>query len=75
VTPPYFHDGSVATLPEAVRIMARLQLGKRLGEKEISNIVAFLQSLTGELPADFQRAPALAPAAFPAVVGGSANAR
>ncbi|MGH8653883.1 MAG: cytochrome-c peroxidase [Gammaproteobacteria bacterium] len=75
MTPPYFHDGSVATLPEAVRIMARLQLGKRLSEKEICNIVAFLQSLTGELPADFQRAPALPPAAFPVVVGGSANAR
>ena len=28
MTPPYFHDGSVATLPAAVRVMARVQLGR-----------------------------------------------
>jgi cytochrome c peroxidase len=59
VTAPYFHDGSVATLPEAVHVMARVQLGVTLGEAETSGIVAFLESLTGELPANFATVPTL----------------
>lgn len=59
VTPPYFHDGSVATLPQAVRIMAQLQLGKTLSNEEVTHIVAFLESLTGNIPADFAQAPVL----------------
>ncbi|QQR91957.1 MAG: cytochrome-c peroxidase [Myxococcales bacterium] len=51
LTPPYFHDGSVATLEEAVTIMARHQLGKELSEKDVASIVTFLKTLTGELPA------------------------
>jgi hypothetical protein len=35
MTPPYFHDGSVATLSEAVRVMARVQLGRRLTDAEV----------------------------------------
>jgi cytochrome c peroxidase len=62
MTAPYFHDGSVATLPEAVRVMARVQLGVTLGEAETSDIVAFLESLTGELPANFTTVPILPPA-------------
>jgi cytochrome c peroxidase len=46
LTAPYFHDGKVATLPEAVKKMAWLQLGKELKEDEIKAIVAFLGSLT-----------------------------
>ncbi|MDR3404210.1 MAG: cytochrome c peroxidase [Chthoniobacter sp.] len=49
MTAPYFHDGSAATLPEAVRVMARYQLGRTISEDEISRIVAFLSTLTGEL--------------------------
>ena len=63
-TAPYFHDGSVATLPEAVRIMAKVQLGRTLTEKQISQIVAFLDSLTGKIPETFATAVALPPAAF-----------
>ena len=48
VTAPYLHDASAATLEEAVSIMARYQLGKTLDGTEISNIVAFLRTLTGE---------------------------
>lgn len=62
MTPPYFHDGSVATLPEAVRVMGRLQLarlGRTLTEPEVTNIVAFLESLTGQLPSDFVTMPIL----------------
>src|SRR6476659_711288 len=47
VTPPYFHDGSVAELSDAVRIMGKLQLGRDLGTSDVSDIIAFLQSLTG----------------------------
>jgi cytochrome c peroxidase len=63
-TPPYFHDGSVATLPEAVRIMARVQLGKTLTDEQTSEIVAFLDSLTGKLPETFANAPVLPTSAF-----------
>ncbi|MEP6669949.1 MAG: cytochrome c peroxidase [Chthoniobacter sp.] len=49
MTAPYFHDGSAATLPDAVRIMASYQLGRSISEEEISRIVAFLSTLTGEL--------------------------
>lgn len=52
-TAPYFHDGSVATLPEAVRIMASLELGKELSDDTVSDLVAFLGSLSGEVPASF----------------------
>jgi cytochrome c peroxidase len=59
MTPPYFHDGSVATLPEAVKVMARVQLGVNLSDADTGDIVAFLKSLTGELPANFATAPVL----------------
>ena len=45
-TAPYFHDGSVKTLPEAVSIMAEYQLGKQLSKEEVDEIVSFLGSLT-----------------------------
>ena len=48
-TAPYFHDGSVATLPEAVKIMAKAQLNTDLSSEEIADIVAFLQTLTGDI--------------------------
>lgn len=50
LTAPYFHNGSVETLDEAVRVMAKTQLDKTLTDKEVDEIVAFLNSLTGELP-------------------------
>jgi cytochrome c peroxidase len=59
MTPPYFHDGSAATLPQAVRIMAQLQLGKKLSDNQVSDIVSFLEALTGSIPADFAQAPQL----------------
>ena len=50
LTAPYFHNGSVETLEEAVRVMAKTQLDKNLTENEVADIVAFLDSLTGEFP-------------------------
>jgi cytochrome c peroxidase len=52
-TAPYFHDGSVANLNEAVRIMAAVQLGRALDDAAVAQIVAFLESLTGEIPASY----------------------
>ncbi|NLP58132.1 cytochrome-c peroxidase [Lutibacter sp. B1] len=49
-TYPYFHDGSVTDLKEAVSIMAKIQLNKDLTDTELNALVAFLNSLTGELP-------------------------
>ena len=46
LTGPYFHDGSMKTLNDAVQQMAEYQLGKDLSEKEIDLIVKFLGSLT-----------------------------
>jgi cytochrome c peroxidase len=54
-TAPYFHDGSVERLDQAVRIMADLQFGRTLDEAETAAIVSFLDSLTGEVPAHYAR--------------------
>lgn len=62
--PPYFHDGSVASLPQAVRVMARVQLGKRLTGEQTRAIVSFLDSLTGPMPADFLASPVLPPGPY-----------
>jgi cytochrome c peroxidase len=64
VTPPYFHDGSVADLRDAVRIMAKLQLGRDLGDSDVADLVAFLESLTGEVPANFASVPNLPAAPY-----------
>jgi cytochrome c peroxidase len=50
LTYPYFHDGAANTLPQAVDIMGRLQLGRKFTPKENAQIVAFLKTLTGEQP-------------------------
>jgi cytochrome c peroxidase len=47
VTAPYFHDGSAASLAEAVEIMARNQLGRELPAQDNASIVKFLRTLTG----------------------------
>ncbi len=52
-TPPYFHDGSVDSLARAIGVMAAVQLGRTLDEADTAAIVAFLGSLTGEVPANY----------------------
>jgi cytochrome c peroxidase len=49
-TYPYFHDGSITDLEEAVRIMAVTQLGRELTDYEAEDITVFLKSLTGKIP-------------------------
>lgn len=50
LTAPYFHDGSAKKLEDAVTIMAKYQLGRKLTAEETNSIAAFLRTLTGELP-------------------------
>ena len=49
-TAPYFHDGSVESLEEAVKIMGKTQLGRDLTDADVKSIVTFLNTLTGEIP-------------------------
>jgi cytochrome c peroxidase len=58
-TAPYFHDGSVADLDEAVRMMGRHQLGMELTPAEVTSIVAWLGALTGEPPRAALQPPTL----------------
>jgi cytochrome c peroxidase len=66
LTAPYFHNGSVKTLDEAVKVMAKVQLDKDLSKEEIADIVAFLEGLTGQFPK--QTLPTL-----PATLGKTVN--
>jgi cytochrome c peroxidase len=54
----------VAELSDAVRIMGKLQLGRDLGTSDVSDIIAFLQSLTGEVPLQFSEVPNLPAAPY-----------
>ncbi len=49
-TAPYFHNGTVWDLHEAVEIMANIQLGMELTQGEIGSIVTFLEALEGRKP-------------------------
>lgn len=50
LTGPYFHDGSAATLEEAIRIMGSTQLNRELTDEEVYYIVEFMKALEGQLP-------------------------
>ncbi|PIQ25012.1 cytochrome-c peroxidase [bacterium (Candidatus Blackallbacteria) CG17_big_fil_post_rev_8_21_14_2_50_48_46] len=63
-TYPYFHDGAVWELKEAIKIMGETQLGLVLDPAEIDSIAVFLNALTGELPPDARMLPEL-PASGP----------
>ncbi len=49
-TAPYFHNGQVATLDEAVRVMAKTQLAKDVNDSQVADVVAFLGALGGNFP-------------------------
>lgn len=57
ITGPYFHNGKVAALDEAVRLMAKTQLNRNLTDDQVTAIVAFLGSLTGERPKQTEPTP------------------
>jgi len=54
-TAPYFHDGSVKELGDAIRIMAKVQVNKDLSNEEIDKIITFLNTLTGEVPNELKQ--------------------
>jgi cytochrome c peroxidase len=54
-TAPYFHDGSISSLPEAIRMMARHQIGRDLDDEDVELIASWLSCLTGDLPEDVKR--------------------
>ena len=58
-TGPYFHNGNVATLDDAVRKMAEYQLGEQLKDEDVASIVTFLKTLTGEIPKEYIKPPML----------------
>jgi len=61
-TGPYFHDGSVATLEQAVKVMGEYQTPKGvMTDAEVTSIVTFLKALTGELPTAYIQEPAQLP--------------
>jgi len=59
MTSPYFHDGSVDRLDDAVWVMGKIQLAKDLDKSRVEEIVAFLNALTGEIPEDALKVPLL----------------
>jgi len=61
MTSPYFHDGSVDRLHDAVWIMGKIQLAKTLADEQIEDIVLFLKSLTGQIPVHVLKVPILPP--------------
>lgn len=60
-TGPYLHDGSITTLEEIVPLMATHQLNKELTDDQITDIVAFLNALTGEIPEEYIAVPEFPP--------------
>ena len=58
-TAPYFHDGSVDKLEEAVWIMGKVQLNRDLTKEQVAEIVTFLKSLTGIIPEEALTIPLL----------------
>lgn len=60
-TGPFLHDGSINSLPLMVAMMSEYQLGKILTNDEIADITAFLESLTGEVDAEYIKIPELPP--------------
>src|SRR5579859_2747183 len=58
-TGPYFHDGSVATLDEAIRNMAIHQRGVGLTKAQVKSIEAWMDSLNGQIPMDYIKRPEL----------------
>ena len=60
MTAPYFHNGSVKTLEQAVRVMAKTQIKRNLTDQQVNDIVAYLKTLSGQFPP--QLMPRLPPA-------------
>ena len=58
-TGPYFHQGQLASLAEAVKAMGHYQLDTELTADQVTNLVTFLKALKGQLPRDYIAPPRL----------------
>ena len=47
-TAPYYHDGTIESLEEAVRLMFHYELGKTVTDEQVASITTFLKALDGE---------------------------
>lgn len=56
-TGPYYHNGQVRKLEEAVSLMGRHECGQNLTPQEVAELCDFLTALTGEIPKDYVRSP------------------
>ena len=56
-TGPYLHDGSVSDLAEVVKIMGKAELNKEISDKDAADMVAFMKTLTGDVPQDAASIP------------------
>ena len=63
MTGPWFHNGQVRTLDEAVRLMAQYETGQHLSDADVHSIVVFLHSLTGKIPQQYIQPPSTSAAA------------
>ena len=70
---PYFHDGSAQRLEDAIALMAWHQLGADLTESRVASIVAWLKTLSGQVPYAYINEPTLppSPSTMTGAVGGS----
>ncbi|MCR2059735.1 cytochrome-c peroxidase [Campylobacter helveticus] len=50
-TAPYFHNGAIWSLRDAIKEMGSVQLGIKISNSEAKSIEAFLHTLTGDKPA------------------------
>ena len=48
LTWPYYHDGSVATLEEAIQMMSTYQVGRDMPASDVAKVKSFLDALTGQ---------------------------
>lgn len=48
LTAPYFHDGSEEKLEDAIKVMAKYQLGRKIPDEDIRLMIKFLHTLAGE---------------------------
>jgi cytochrome c peroxidase len=58
-TAPYFHDGAVESLDEAIKVMGKIQLNKDITDEQAKEIKIFLSTLTGEVPEEYTVTPVL----------------
>jgi cytochrome c peroxidase len=59
MTGPYFHDGSIASLQQVIRLMAEHQLGIALSDEQVARIETFLGTLTGTVDPEYIATPEL----------------